>query len=233
LTLVPKPTAPVSPEPEPEPDTWALEVAARLVAAMTPIAGTPGEEYLRDVRCIDVTAIADVLARADAIGWHPGVWFHEPGHPLHDRAIPAIICVMTDAVTGAPTGAISRTYIHAGRKIGKAKGLGSPAGIVRLTSDEDVLSGLHIAEGLETALAAMSLGFRPMWSTGSTVLMASFPVLDGIEALTILADHDANGAGEKAAQSVATRWRAAGKEVSTLVPDEPGDFNDTIMRLAA
>ena len=29
---------------------------------------------------------------------------------------------MTDAVTGEPTGGISRTYIHEGQKVGKAKG---------------------------------------------------------------------------------------------------------------
>jgi hypothetical protein len=51
---------------------------------------------------------------------------------------------MTDAVTAKPTGGISRTFLREGQKVGKAKGLG-PAGIVRLTPDEDVLGGLHIA----------------------------------------------------------------------------------------
>ena len=110
-----------------------------------PLKDTPGEAYLRDVRRIDVSVISNVLGRTDAIGWHPSVYFNEPGHELHTQHLGAIVGVMTDAVTACPTRAISRTYIHNGRKIGKAKTLGAPAGIVRLTPDEDVLEGLHLA----------------------------------------------------------------------------------------
>jgi hypothetical protein len=133
---------------------------------------------------------------------------------------------MTDPVSAEPTGAISRTYIHQGRKVAKAKTLGAPAGIVRLSRDEDALEGLHLAEGLESGLYAMAKGFRPMWSTGSTSLMAQFPVLPAIECLTVFADHDENGAGEKAARGAEARWRAAGREVRIFRSIEPGDIND-------
>ena len=43
----------------------------------------------------------------------------------------------------------------------------------------------------------MMSGFCPMWATGSTGTMAKFPVLDGIECLTILADNDENERGRK------------------------------------
>src|SRR5208283_2889381 len=115
---------------------------------------------------------------------------------LHGHKLGAIIGVMTDVKTAMPTGAISRTYIApGGAKIGKAKTLGAPAGIVRLSLDEDVLEGLFLAEGLETALAGMAIGLRPMWSTGSTSQLSGFPVLAGIEALNIVVDHDLSGAG--------------------------------------
>ena len=195
---------------------------------MRPILGTPGETYLRDIRKIDTEAVADVLERIDAVGWRRAVYFNEPGHALHGRKLGAIISVMTDMITAEPTGAISRTYIHEGRKLGKAKTLGSPPGIIRLSEDADVLEGLHIAEGLETALAGMAIGLRPMWATGSTALMEKFPVLPGIEALTIIADHDANGAGERAASEVASRWREAGKETRIIVRDGIGDINDAL-----
>jgi hypothetical protein len=110
-----------------------------------------------------------------------------------------------------------------GQKVTKAKGLG-PAGIVRLSHER-----LHIAEGLETALGAMSKGLRPMWATGSTAIMAKFPVLSGIKALTIIADHDANGAGERAAAEVASRWREAGKEARVWRPKSIGDLNDILI----
>ena len=195
--------------------------------------GSPGETYFRDVRRIDTEAIADVLERIDAIGWHPAVYFNEPGHALHGRKLGAIIAVMTDQVTAEPTGAISRTYLDPeGRKLGKAKTLGSPAGIIRLSEDADVLEGLHLAEGLESALSAMSKGFRPMWATGSTALMRSFPLLGGIEAISVVADNDANGAGERAAAEVASRWREAGRETHVYLREVLGDFNDVLLETA-
>jgi putative DNA primase/helicase len=89
-----------------------------------------------------------------------------------------------------------------------------------------VLEGLFLAEGLETALDPMARGFRPIWSTGSSGLMASFPVLAGIEALTIFADHDENGAGLRAANEAASRWRTAGRETHVHQRETAGDFND-------
>jgi Toprim domain len=205
--------------------------AKQIVSEMRPILGTPGETYLRDIRKIDTEAVADVLERTDAIGWLPAVYFNEPDHALHGRKLGAIISVMTDMITAEPTGAISRTYIHEGRKLRKAKTLGSPAGIIRLSGDADVLEGLHIAEGLETALDVMAEGFRPCWSTGSTAIMAKFPVLSGIEALTIIADHDLNGAGLRAASEAADRWQTAGRETHVFQRETPGDFNDAFREI--
>ena len=167
------------------------DVVARIVRELKPVAGSPGEVYLRKVREIGTPAISDLLERVDAIGWHPGVYFNCPGDELHAQRLGCIVGVMTDAITARPTGAISRTYLAPdGSKLGKAKTLGSPAGIVRLSEDADVTTGLFLAEGLETALAAASIGLRPVWSTGSTGLMARFPPLAGIEAISIVADHD-------------------------------------------
>ena len=213
-------------------DARALTSAKTTVLGMGRLLDSPGETYLRDVRKIDVGEIRDVLSRTDAIGWHPSVLFLEEGHPLNGKRLGAIIAVMTDVITAAPTGAISRTYLHEGLKIGKAKTLGKPAGIIRLSEDADVLEGLHLAEGLESALSAMSKGFRPMWATGSTALMAKFPVLSGIEALTIIADCDANGAGERAAAEVASRWREAGRETHVYLREVLGDFNDVLLETA-
>ena len=222
------PRRPTQPPRDDDRDARALMFAKQLAFEMRPIFGSPGETYLRDARKIVTSAIEDVLERTEAIGWHPAVYFNEPGHALHGRKLGCIVGVMTDPITAMPTGGISRTYIHEGQKVTKAKGLG-PAGIVRLSLDEDVLERLHIAEGLETALGAMSKGLRPMWATGSTAIMAKSPVVSGIEALTIIADHDANGAGERAAAEVASRWREAGKEARVWRPKSIGDLNDILI----
>jgi Toprim domain len=124
---------------------------------------------------------------------------------------------------------------HVTRLLGiehEAKTLGSPSGIVRLSEDPDALGGLFIGEGLETCLAGMAIGLRPMWSMGSTAQMATFPVLSGFETLTIIADHDPSGAGEEAARVVESAWLLAGREVRIFQPDEVGDLNDRMRRTA-
>jgi putative DNA primase/helicase len=208
---------------------------AAIVAGLVPIIGSPGEQNLREVRRIDVDAVRDVLGRPDAIGWHPAVFFNEPQrpvrprHPLHGQLLGCIVAIMTDPVTALPTGAISRTYIGPdGKKVGKAKSLGQGGGVVRISPDDEVTQGLFLAEGIESALAGMSIGLRPMWATGSTSIMAKFPVLSGIEALTIVADNDANGDGKRAADEVAARWLEAGREARVIVWDEIGDINDAL-----
>ena len=166
--------------------------------------------YLRVERKIDTEVIRGrAVERVDAIGWHPAVPFREEGHPLDGKRL----------------GCDHRRHDHRDHRradrrdiqnlprLRRTQGrqgedaLGKPAGIIRLSEDADVLEGLHIAEGLETALDVMAEGFRSTWSTGSTALMAKFPVLAGIECLTIVADHDLNGAGLRAASEAADRWQ--------------------------
>jgi putative DNA primase/helicase len=209
-------------------DEKRRRIAASIVDGIVPLRGTPGETYLNNARRIDVDAVADVLDSSDAIGWHPSVLFREDGHPLGGKRLGCIIGITTDPISAKPTGGISRTYLHEGRKLGKAKNFG-PAGVVRLTPDEDTLGGLHLAEGLETALTGMSIGLHPMWSAGSTAIMAKMPVIAGIESITVIADNDVNGAGERAAAELVRRWRTAGRETRFWLPSTPGDLNDILM----
>jgi hypothetical protein len=209
------------------PDAFVERLVDAIVAEVGPVRSTPGEAYLREARKIDTEAIADVLERTDAIGWHPSVLFREEGHPLHERKLGAIIGIMTDPITAKPTGAISRTYLGPdGAKAGKAKTLGAPAGLIRLSRDEDVLLGLHLAEGMESALVALAKGFRPAWACGSASIMAAFPVLASIETLTLFADNDASGTGQRAANQAAARWLSAGREARVYLRKAPGDLND-------
>jgi hypothetical protein len=219
---------------EPLPQGELHDTPRRIISGLRPVAGSPGERCLAEVRCIDTVAIRDVIERTDAIGWHPSVYFNEPGHSLNGRRLGCIVGIMSHPLTARPTGAISRTYVDADlRKIGKAKTLGRPQDIIRLTRDEGVHEGLFLAEGLETALAGMAIGLRPMWATGTTSVMKRFPVLAGIEALTIIADHDRNGAGERAARELAARWLKAGRETHVFAWSDYGDLNDAVVARAA
>jgi hypothetical protein len=105
-----------------------------------------------------------------------------------------------------------------------AQGCRKAGGVVRLFPDEDVNTGLCIAEGIETAMVA-ARGFAPAWATIDAGNLATFPVLDGIESLTVAVDHDK--AGLVAFNAVAARWLAAGREVRQWQPPEHGmDLND-------
>lgn len=203
------PAAPATPPaPPPTPDTAALARALWQEAA--PARGTLVEAYLR------------------------GRGLHLPGDaPLrfHGRCprgrerLPAMLALMSDARSAEPCG-VHRTFLApdgGGKAPGQAKMMAGRAGVIRLVPDEDVTLGLGIAEGIETSLAVMQrLDWRPAWAAASAGAIARFPVLPGIEALTIFADED--GAGIAAAQTCAGRWREAGAEARVMAPPE-GDFD--------
>ena len=70
----------------------------------------------------------------------------------------------------------------------------------------------------------------PAWaalSTSGLVALASPPV---VRTVIILADHDANGAGERAARAAAAHWLAEGRRVRIAMPPAAGtDFNDVLI----
>jgi hypothetical protein len=99
--------------------------------------------------------------------------------------------------------------------------------VVKLTADVDVIDGLGIAEGIETALTLICADWRPVWACGSATTIERFLVLPGIESLTIFADADR--AGMEAAQKCQARWNEAGLECRILAsPDAGTDWNDMI-----
>jgi hypothetical protein len=138
---------------------------------------------------------------------------------------------VTDVVTAEPM-TLHKTWLMADGS-GKArldkprllkKGYGKKGGVVRLWPDEEVSYGLCIAEGIETALTAAH-GFTPVWATLDANNLASFPVLAGIEGLTVVVDHDR--VGIDAFNTVGARWLTAGVEVRKWLSDENGsDIND-------
>lgn len=190
-----------------------------------------GLELWAECRLIDGTAAAYLRARRVVIPpegshlrWHPAL-----RHPLTGTLCPALVALVTDAATGVPI-TLHRTWIAAdGTKPLKPArmllgGHRKAGGVVRLWADADVTLGLGLAEGVETALS-MAHAFAPVWAAIDAGNLAAFPVLGGIEALTIAVDHDA--AGINAANQCAARWTAAGREVRIVMAPQTGaDLND-------
>jgi phage/plasmid primase-like uncharacterized protein len=201
-----------------------------------PITGTIGIAYLERER--GITELPPDVH--DVIRFHPYCIYgqDDAGQRLY---VSAIVCLLCDVITNKPTG-IHRIALHPNGKLIGRMGLGIKQGsAVKLWGDAEVATGLCIGEGIETTLAAATRVqhrntlLRPAWSLLDASNIDSFPVLPGgaIEHLTILCDHDRNGAGQRAARTCAKRWTAAGYDVEILIPDVLGeDFNDLIKRAA-
>lgn len=184
-----------------------IDLAMRIWSAAAPLPGTIAAAYL---------ASRGLFYDGDALRFHPSCRFRQERHP-------AMVALMSDAKTGEARGVHRTALLPDGSgkaapgkmMLGVAKGA-----VVRLTPGEEVTYGLGIAEGIETALA---VPFRPIWACLSAGTMTEFPVLSGIEALTIFADQDR--AGLDAANECGQRWHASGAEVTMAAPLK-GDFAD-------
>ena len=152
------------------------------------IADTPAATYLTARKLVLPEGISGEVLR-----------FH-PACPFEGRRGPALIGLYRDIRTDEAKAIHRRALTPDGRKIGKPLALGPKAGCaVKLSDHADVEQGLHVGEGIETTIAGMMLGFAPAWALGDAGSLRSFPVLAGIDALTILVDNDANQAGQAAA----------------------------------
>jgi putative DNA primase/helicase len=166
---------------------------------------------------------------------HEEVLRFHPSCPFGKNARhPCIVALYRDIRTNEPK-AIHRTALTPdGKKIDR-KALGPKGGCaIKLSADEDVAEGLTIAEGIETALAGMALHFRPAWALGTAGEVAKFPLLSGIECLTILVDNDTSGTGQASALECSRRWTSMGREVFRVVPTAIGtDIADVVCGRAA
>lgn len=169
--------------------------------------GTPVEVYLASRRLeLDKWAAGRVLR------WHPRT--------------SAMLALFRDIQTDEPK-AISRVFLNFDGTRRDRMFLGPVRGCaVKLDPDEEVLSGLHVGEGIETVMASRQIGLRPAWALGSAGAIASFPVLAGVESLSLLREHDE--ANRRAADACALRWTEANREVLDVWPRFGKDVNDAI-----
>jgi hypothetical protein len=174
-----------------------IDGARRLWKATAPLAGTLGERYFIEHRKLLIGTLVPELSH---LRWHAG-----------DSAV---VALMTDAISGDPVG-VHRTFLNPdGAKI-QRKMLGVQ-GVVRLSLDDAVTASLGLTEGIEDGLAVLLSGWSPVWAATSAGAIAKFPVLAGIESLTIFADADA--AGLRSAELCQGRWRRAGREAVVAAP---------------
>jgi hypothetical protein len=201
--------------------------------AMSP-RGTPVELYLRHRR---LSLPQDVL-KADALRFHPACPFRlDDGTTVR---LPAMLGLMRDIRTNEPKALHRTAFEEDGRGKSELPGLGNAKKmlghakdtVIKLTADDEVVDGLGVAEGIETALTLLCADWRPLWACGTAGAIERFPVLPGIECLTIFADADR--AGMAAAEKCQEQWNAAGLECRILAaPNAGSDWNDMARGKAA
>ena len=190
------------------PPPFGLSWAGQLWGEGVDPRGTLCERYLRDTRGLE---FGDDLALS-VIRWHAGIG--------------AMLSLFRNIHDGRRQ-AVLRTFINPDATRDERKFTGPTKGAaIMLDAFDAVTTGLHAGEGLETVATARQLGLRPAWALGSSGALASFPVLGGVECLTLLAEHDA--ASERVVQACAERWHAAGREVLINRPIGGKDLNDAI-----
>jgi DNA polymerase len=212
----------------PADDGRTLEYASRLWEQSGPIVDTLAERYLLEVRGINVNRLpADLFERA--------LRFH-PACPLAGgNKAPCLIALFRDIENDAPAGIhriVLAPGVFTGAKVERQM-LGRwqrprafklwPAG-----------KRLYLGEGIETVLAAATwlklegTLLQPAWAAGSSGNLAKFPLLAGVEELVLLVDRDHEG--EDAAAECSRSWKAAGRRVRRLRPQDPAlsDFNDLL-----
>jgi hypothetical protein len=198
----------------------ALAACRAIWKQVQPLAGTLGEDYLRLRHCVLPPADGDLRFHASLFC------------PEVDRALPALVARVSTVIGNKAVG-IHRIWFRAGeaKAVKKWRLGGSDQPVcIRLWPNTAVTLGLGIAEGVETALSAAQ-AFKPMWSTIDAGQMAKFPLVPGLESLTVFADYDQ--AGLDASKAVGQRYMHSGINANFLRPKNVGeDFNDVVMRRA-
>lgn len=143
--------------------------------------------------------------------------------------VPALIAAFRSIDNNAIT-AVQRVRLAAdGAKLGRRMlGVVHRAAVMLAAPDNGTLA---IGEGVETAMAAMQLGFNPAWAVGSCGAIGHFPVIDGVEKITLLGERDA--ASATAVKICGERWTGAGRGVRVALPEDGcNDLNDELMKAA-
>jgi putative DNA primase/helicase len=202
-----------APQPEPERHKTLSDWGRTLWENARPIEpGTIAAAYLEGRGCLLPPFPDETHLR-----WHPALSDAVSGYTG-----PALVALVTAGELGAPIN-LHRTWLrHDGT--GKApietprrllKGHPS-RGVIRLWPDAEVTMGLVLGEGIESCLAAARAGLTPVWAAVSAGNLKAFPVLPGLDGLTVLVDHDKPNpktgirAGHDAALAVVERYVAAG-----------------------
>lgn len=206
------------PKPESMQDTRNANMVMKVLAECTPAANSIVEKYLSSR---GINMVPNQLLSHPKLQHSPGVCY------------PAMVARVLNPKTRRYTGGIHRTWLARNGQ-GKApvepdkKMLGPCKGGVVLLGEHIRGKPVLIGEGIETVLAGVQAkGFLGMAAL-SAVNLARLELPIELNHIIILADHDANGVGQKAAERLANRLDTTARRVHIATPPTTGDLNDIL-----
>ena len=205
-----------------EDDTGTLARAHELWAEAKPIAGTLAERYLTETRKLDLAILPDGVS--EVLRFHPRCPFGANG-----ARHPCLVALFRDVETNQPAG-IHRIGLTMEAKKIKRLTLGRWGGVRAIKLWPAATHKLSIGEGIETVLAALGRGAitSPAWAMGPKADIASFPILPGVKAISVLVDRG-DPAALNGAKMCAIRYVEAGCGARWLRTVHVKDFNDLVM----
>jgi hypothetical protein len=196
-----------------------IEIARRIWAEARDPRGSPVAHYLAS-RGITTSPLPPSLR-----------WAPRCPHPSRIY-LPAMLARI-DNIDGELIG-IHRTFLRSDGS-GKADIEPAKAMLGRAAGAAVHLAELHpdqpliIAEGVESALAAMGLTQWPAWAALSSIGISKMILPAEARDIVIAVDRDRSGVGERAARRAAGRWFGEGRRVRLVIPDRIGADPNTLL----
>ena len=210
---------PVRPTIEPDTGQQALAIWRGAISPR----GTIAETYLKS-RGLDLDA-----GIIGAVRFHAGLYFK-------GATIAGVVALFRDVLSNEPCG-IHRTFLRDdGCPILDGAGKENPADAWprQWRRNQDRCrrrrrARLAYRRGHRDPPRCTATRLPPVWHLGSASVIAAFPVLAGLDALTVFAEND--DASNRAAETCGHRYENAGCEAWICEPPS-GDMNDILIRRA-
>jgi putative DNA primase/helicase len=213
--------AEMGPRPRTEEDLARIKLAQDLWNDAGEPRGTLVETYLREHRCLELTAeLAGPVLR-----FHPRTPWRDENTGKTIR-VPAMIAAFRSIDDDEIT-AVHRIRLDpdtADKIDRRMLGIVHRAAVKLDPTPPD--DKLVIGEGIETGMAARECKLTPVWALGSVSAISWFPIIDGVRKLYLLSEP-----GEASKQAITLcnrRWRRAARRTYTVVPST-GDLNDALI----
>jgi putative DNA primase/helicase len=192
-----------------------IALAHRVWAATRDARGSPVAHYLAG-RGITVPVPL-------SLRWAPRCWHREAG--VHLPAMIGAVRNIDDELIG-----VHRTYLTPHYRRRDRASLGPVGGgAVRLATVRPD-DWLVIGEGIETVASVMQCTGLPGWAALSASGIERLLLPPDARMVLIVADHDANGTGVRAAHNAVRCWLREGRRVRIALPPHVGeDANDLLM----